>query len=175
MQGTIHLQTERLILRRYRPEDSDILYRELGCDPVMYEYSGWNPYATPQMAKGTTEKFIESYRDPHFYGWVIEADGCPVGTVGAYDYDEKDNAIEIGISIFRDSWGKGYATEAVSCVMHYLIEDEQIAVIRAWCAADNIGSMRAMEKSGMTRVRTEEKALVIGGETYDQYFYELRR
>ena len=33
--GTAELRTERLILRRYRLEDADDLYRFLGADPAM--------------------------------------------------------------------------------------------------------------------------------------------
>ena len=49
--GTAELRTERIILRRYRPEDAACLYQDFGSDPIMYQYSGWNPYATPEMAQ----------------------------------------------------------------------------------------------------------------------------
>ena len=51
--GTAELRTDRLVLRRYRPEDAASLYRNLGSDPAMYKYSGWNPYATLEMAQET--------------------------------------------------------------------------------------------------------------------------
>ena len=34
--GTAELRTDRLVLRRYRPEDADALYRHLGSDLAMY-------------------------------------------------------------------------------------------------------------------------------------------
>jgi len=36
-----------------------------------------------------------------------------IGNIGAYDYDSKKNQIEVGFSIERASWGKGYAAEAL--------------------------------------------------------------
>jgi len=59
------------------------------------------------------EIFIENYTDPHFYGWAIEREGRMIGNIGAYDYDSKKNQIEVGFSIERASWGKGYAAEAL--------------------------------------------------------------
>ena len=75
MLGTIQLKTERLVLRKHFPEDAVILFRDFGSDEAMYRYSGWNPYASLEMAENTVRKFMERYTDVHFYGWAIEKDG----------------------------------------------------------------------------------------------------
>ena len=108
--GTEEMRTKRLLLRGYRMDDAVILCRKLGNDPAMYEYSGWDPYQTEEMARETVDRFIA---DRDNYSWVIEHDGDPVGTIGAYDHDKDERVIEVGISIERGSWGKGYATEAL--------------------------------------------------------------
>ena len=77
-----------MILRRYRPEDADSLYQYLGTDPSMYAYSGWNPYATLEMAQETVRGFIASYDDEHVYSWIMDIDDVIVGTIGAYDYTD---------------------------------------------------------------------------------------
>ena len=92
--GTIQLKTERLILRRHCPEDAEILYQNFGTDPEMFKYSGWNPYATKEMAEETVREFIDSYQDEHFYGWAVEHEGRLIGTVGAYDFDPETGSIE---------------------------------------------------------------------------------
>lgn len=56
--GSAELWTEHLILRRYRPDDAEQLYAYFGTDPKMYQYSGWNPYATPEMTLETVHRFI---------------------------------------------------------------------------------------------------------------------
>ena len=61
MQGTKELRTERLFLRRYKPADAEILYHRFGTDPVMVRNSGWNPYASLEMAQETVERFIRDY------------------------------------------------------------------------------------------------------------------
>ena len=170
--GTVELWTERLILRRYRPEDADDLYRYLGTDPSMVQYSGWNPYATPEMAQETVRRFIDSYDDEHSYSWIMDTDDVIVGTIGAYDYT--GDQIEVGFSVVPGWQGRGLATEALKKVLEYLTENEGILCVIAWCAAENVGSKRVLEKAGMKLVRTEKDGLTVGDKVYDKLIYELR-
>ena len=170
--GTVQLKAERLLLRRHRPEDADVLYHSFGLDTEMFKYTGWNPYADEQMAMKTVKRFIDNYEDDHFYGWAVEHEGKLIGTVGAYDLDPEIRSIEIGCSIERKSWGKGFAGEAVKEVIIYLTEHEDMHNVRAWCAADNIGSRKVMEKAGMECVSVESGALEIDGCKHDKMNYE---
>jgi RimJ/RimL family protein N-acetyltransferase len=138
----------------------------------MYRYSGWNPYATPELAKETVRRFIGSYDDDRFYGWAIDFEDVLFGTIGAYDYE--DGRIEVGFSIVRACWGRGYATEALKAVLKYLTENEGISCVTAWCAEENTGSRRVLEKAGMRLVRTETDGLEVGDRVYDRLVFELR-
>ena len=168
----------RLILRRYTMEDAEPLYRLLGSDPAMSEYSGWNPYATLEMAQETVRRFIDSYDDEHSYSWVMDVDGVLVGTIGAYDYKcdpaGKCDQIEVGYSVVRAWQGRGLATAALTKVLEYLTENEGISCVTAWCAAENAGSRRVLEKSGMQLIRTEKDGITAGGKTYDKLIYEYK-
>ena len=170
--GTVELDSGRLTIRRYKQEDAQLLYEGLGRDEEMFRYTGWNPYATAEMAERTGRGFIDHYDDTHFYGWALESEGILVGTIGAYDYDPESNRIEVGISIIRSFWGHGYATEALIAVLKYLSENEKIAHVIAWCASDNLGSRKAMEKAGMKLIRTEAGGLEVEGKVYDKLIYE---
>ena len=171
--GTVELWTERLILRRYRSEDADDLYRYLGTEPAMYLYSGWNPYATPEMSQETVHRFIDSYDDEHAYSWVMDIDDVIVGTIGAYDYT--GDHIEVGFSVVPGWQGRGLATEALKKVLEYLTENEGILSVTAWCADENIGSQRVLEKAGMKLIGTEKDGLMVGDRVYDKLIYEYRR
>ena len=182
MNGTRELETGRLLLRRYRMDDAALLHQFFGIDEKMYEYSGWNPYATPEMAEGSVREFIESYEKSDdnvpFYGWAIELkkDSDPVfaGTVGAYDYDPEAGTAEVGLSVRRDLWGQGIAGESLKAVIEYLTREEKIPCIKAWCAVPNIGSKKAMEKAGMHLASTEPEALQVGDKVFDKMNYEYR-
>ncbi len=155
-------------------EDAAPLHEGFGIDPAMFEYSGWNPYATLGMAERTVADAIANYSDPHFYGWAIEHEGRLVGNIGAYDYDTEENAVEVGMSIEKPSWGRGFATEALEAVLRYLADDEKISTITAWCASDNIGSIRALVKAGMVEKGVEKNAITIGDSTFDKLWFEFR-
>ena len=170
--GTVDLWTGRMILRRYRPEDADDLHRYLGTDPAMYEYSGWNPYATLAMARETVQGFIDRYDDARTYSWVMDIDEVIVGTIGAYDY--KDDQIEVGFSVVPGWQGRGLATAALKKVLEYLTENEGIPCVTAWCAAENAGSRRVLEKAGMKLAGEEKDSLKVGGRIYDKLIYEYK-
>ncbi len=59
-------------------------------------------------------------------------------------------------------------------VLEYLMEKEGISCVTAWCAAENTGSWKAMEKAGMKHVRTEKKSLIVDSNVYDKMIYEYR-
>ena len=170
--GTVELWTDRLVLRRYRPDDAEDLHRYLGTDPAMARYSGWNPYATLEMARETVRGFVDGYADEHAYSWVMDVDDVIVGTIGAYDY--QDNQIEVGFSVVKGWQGRGLATEALKKVLEYLTENEGIGCVTAWCASENIGSRRVLEKSGMKLVREEKNGLEVGDRVYDRLIFEYR-
>ena len=170
MHGTAELLTDRLVLRRYRHEDADQLYRYFGSDPEMCRYSGWNPYPTLETAQDTVDRIIAGYDDEHSYSWIMDTDDVIVGTIGAYDFT--GSQIEVGFSV-REAWrGRGYATEALKKVLEYLTENEGIDKVTAWCASENTGSRTVLEKSGMRFVGTEKCGLTVGENVYDKLIYE---
>lgn len=171
--GTAEIRTERFILRRYRPEDAEQLYLYLGKDPDSYKYSGWNPYATLEAAQETVRRFIDSYNNEHVYSWVMDIDDVVTGTIGAYDYE--NGRMEVGFSVVRGWQGRGFATEALTKVLEYLTENEGISCVTAWSAAENAGSRRVLEKSGMKLVNIEKGGITVGDRVYDKLIYEYRQ
>ena len=170
--GTVELWTERMILRRYRPEDAEPLFQYFGTDPAMHAFADWNPYATMEMAKETVRGFIDSYDGDHIYSWIMDIDDVIVGTIGAYDF--KADRIEVGYSVAKGWQGRGLATEALKKVLAYLTENEGISCVRAWCAAENVGFRKVLEKAGMQLLCTEKNALSVGDRVYDKLTYEFR-
>ena len=71
--------------------------------------------------------------------------------------------------------GRGLATAALMKVLEYLTKNESIPCVTAWCAAENIGSQRVLEKAGMKLVRIEKDNLVVGVRVYNKVIYEYRR
>lgn len=54
------IRSGEITLRRCRLSDAQLLYEELGKDPAMRKYTGWNPYATPESAKAAVREIVDS-------------------------------------------------------------------------------------------------------------------
>lgn len=165
--GTAELWTERLILRRYRPEDAEPLYQSLGTDPEVIRYTDRNPFATPETARETVRRYISRRDDAHFYAWVMEYEDVPVGTIGAYN--DRDDHIEIGFHVVREWRGRGFAAEALTKVLEYLTGNEGIFCVSARCASENTGAQRTLEKAGMTPSGIERDGFAACGRLIYEY------
>ena len=60
-------------------------------------------------------------------------------------------------------------------MLRYLTENEDIGCVTAWCARENLGSSRVLEKAGMQLVRTEPGGVAVGDRRYDKLVYAIRR
>ena len=167
--GTAELWTENLILRRCRPEDAKQLYERFGNDPEMYRYTGWDPFASEEMAGESVRGIIGRYEDAHFYFWVMDVEDIVVGTIGAYD--DKCGQTGLGFSVGRKWLGRGFATEALKRVLEYLTENEGIPCVSACCAEENAAARRVLEKAGMSFLRTEKDGITVEGRVYDKRIY----
>ena len=102
---------------------------------------------------------------------MASVNGYPISHIVLKNNDQ----IEVGFSVVPAWQGKGYASEALTEVIKYLSENEGIPCIKAWCAAENIGSKRVLEKAGMTYVNTEKNGIEVNGKTYDKLNFEYRK
>jgi [ribosomal protein S5]-alanine N-acetyltransferase len=148
-QGVI-LETARLRLREFVPQDAEALLAVLG-DPVAMQY-----YPAAFDRKGV-EEWIERNRERYqsngygLWAMILKNSGELIGDCGCFlrDVDGRDD-IEIGYHVRRDLWGNGYATEAAAAYMHYAFTklgvDRVISLIRP----ENVQSIRVAEKNGMT-------------------------
>lgn len=171
--GTVTLQNETITLRRYSLDDAPIIHEKLGCDPDMTAHSGWNPYQSLKSTEFCLDEIIKEYdRENGDYSWIIEANGTPVGTIAAFRYNKADNSLNIGYSIFREHWGNGYASEALSLACQYLLDEEGIACLKAWSGVDNIGSNKVLLRAGFVEAEASEEDRSTGINKDDKIYFE---
>lgn len=163
------IERKKMNLRNCTIDDALILHKEIGCNPEMKRYTGWDPYGTLESTAGFITHVVNSTDD---YLWIIEKDGEAVGQIGAFDYNEEEQSIEIGYSIFQKYWGRGHALQAVAAACETLFSSGSIKSIKAWSARENLASAKALELNGFKATEIAESALNINGETFDQIFYE---
>ena len=90
--------------------------------------------------------------------FVIEKprDNTIVGCIGVRPVDLHDGttASEIGCWIGRDSWGHGYAIEAVEALLPYCFNELALDRVTASVDAENTASRRVLEKVGFRATDT---------------------
>jgi ribosomal-protein-alanine N-acetyltransferase len=96
----------------------------------------------------------QSVEQPETTGWhryVILAKGLSdatlIGCVGGFPKPE--GAVEIGYSILPEFQRRGFATEAVGALVHWLMRDEQVLSITAQAAIDKQESIKVMQRCGL--------------------------
>jgi ribosomal-protein-alanine N-acetyltransferase len=147
-QGVI-LETERLRLREFVPQDADALAAVLG-DPVAMQY-----YPAPFDRKEVEEwigRNIQRYRREGYGLWamLLKDSGDLIGDCGcALQEVEGRNEVEVGYHVRRDLWSKGYATEAALACMEYAFVRLGATRVISMIRPKNLQSRRVAEKNGM--------------------------
>lgn len=67
--GTVTLETERLILRRFAPDDAEAMYYNWGSDAQVARFKGWEPHQSIKEAK--KDMIGMSEYDERTYRWAI--------------------------------------------------------------------------------------------------------
>lgn len=66
----------------------------------------------------------------------------------------EDGEIEIGYSLHKNYWGRGYATEALNALLNWAKKNINKQYILAFAPISHIASQRVMEKCGMILYKT---------------------
>jgi [ribosomal protein S5]-alanine N-acetyltransferase len=121
------------------------------CDiPANWPPEHWEPHVYVFLLNQLAEH-------PEQLGWPRYVSfGSPdgrrtlIGTLGAFTKADKRSECEIGYGILPQYEGRGFATEAAMALIDYLGADEQLTSVIAHTFPSLAGSIRVMEKCGLT-------------------------
>lgn len=144
------IETERLILRRYKETDIDAIY-DIITDKRLSTYIKF-PELTKELELECIKEWIEEADDSKYERWVIERkeDGAIVGNIDVNTVVKKHNYCNVGYTIRYVYWGNGYAAEALKAVSDYLL-DSGYYLVECSCNELNKQSSRVMEKAGFKK------------------------
>lgn len=152
----IIIETNRLVLRTFTTGDASLIY-ELNLDPDVTQYTG-DPVRDEQHGLEILEKVILPQYALYNHGrWaVLIKPGLEfIGWCGLKTRPERNFEIDLGYRFFKHTWGKGYATEAAFATLKYGFETLRLKRIVGRAMPANIGSLRVLEKCGMTYIGDE--------------------
>jgi len=140
----LRLQTPRVVLREPEPGDLSFLVA-LRTDPDVRRYLGG---ALADDAAAALAQLNLSRPDGFF---VVERrdEGVPVGVVLLH---EGHGGTEVSYQFAPDSWGRGFAAEAVGCVVDHAFAAEGIDELLAVTQVANGRSRRLLDRLGFTPV-----------------------
>lgn len=126
--GTNSIETIRLILRRFRPEDAYDMYNNWASDKDTLKFVSWGPHTDINVTYRRILSWVESYKQPNIYYWAIylKSDKQVIGSISVEISNDRDESCEIGYCIGRKYWGREIVLEALRAVMHYLFYEVDI-------------------------------------------------
>ena len=166
----VQLETPRLLLRMWRESDVHA-YAEMCADPDVMRYltgETWN-----RMQTWRHIAFLIGHWNLRGYGhWAVEekATGAFVGRIGflnPIDYP----GFELGWTLAKHHWGKGYATEGSRRALDYAFDELKQPHVISLINRENTKSVDVALRLGASY---EEEAVVMG-ERVDVYGIHQRQ
>lgn len=149
--GTIALETDRLLLRRFVPEDIEQSFHNWASDVNSSTYFACYPHREIADTEKMLSDWMKSYEDNCTYIWAIEAkeDKTVIGNITANASYPSLEMCEIGYILGSAWWNKGYAREALEEVLNYLFLHEGFYLVEAKYNITNTASGKLLNKVGM--------------------------
>lgn len=148
-------ETERLMIRRYTPEDLDELI-EMRSDPDVYRYLGGLERQNPVEITKRLKFYIDCYEKFGFgmCAMIWKETGENIGGSGLQPLEDTGE-IEVGYSLKKQFWRMGIGYECAHAWLKHGFETVGLERIVAVADEANVGSWRIMEKCGMTFEKME--------------------
>ncbi|MGE7954417.1 GNAT family N-acetyltransferase [Lysinibacillus xylanilyticus] len=170
------LNTDRLMLRELKINDAQAI---LNCfsNPDVLRHYGQNPLTSLDQVKHIINHFSKNYDEKRGIKWGIELKGQEgiIGTIGFQEWSTEHRRAEISYALFPESWGKGYAMEAVNRVISFGFQEMNLVRIGAIVFTENDASNKLLTKVGFEKEGILKKYMHQNQVPYDTYIYSLIR
>ena len=141
------LETERLKLRRFSPDDWMDLYEYLSLEEVV-RFEPYDVFTKEQCQK----EAINRSKQKAFWAVCLKDDDKLIGNVYFNQQKPKDFLTwEIGYVFNPSYYGKGYATESCKRILEYGFKRLKARRIVAMCNPENAPSWQLLERLNMRR------------------------
>jgi RimJ/RimL family protein N-acetyltransferase len=163
------LETQRLLLRRFQPQDWQMVHEYMS-SPAVTAYLPEGQFSQDQARELVTEggsDFDESI------AVMLKEENALIGHMIFHPWFAQ-HTYEIGWVLHTRYHNQGFATEAAIALLKYGFEKMKLHRIIATCQPENIPSVRVMEKLGLRREGYFQKCIHLGDDRWwDEYFYAM--
>ena len=175
--GTLPLETDRLILRRFAVDDAEAMYRNWCSDAEVTKFLTWPPHKSVEVSRRVLSGWVESYARENYYQWAVvpKALGEPIGSIAAVGMNEDTEMVHIGYCIGRAWWHQGYTTEALRALIGFFFDTVGVNRIEAQHDPRNPHSGMVMQRCGLKYEGTLRQAVRSNQGVCDACWYALLR
>ena len=165
---------EKIILQELGVDDAQALL-QINIDNKEY-FENWMPLkpdASYYSLQGQLDKIESIYQkskndECYSFGIFLEESKTLIGNVSFYFVQRGPHqSCMVGYQIAEKYTGKGYATKAVSLSLEIAFKKLHFHRVRAEAQPENKGSIRVLEKAGLTREGYARKNLKVNDEWRD--------
>ena len=173
--GFTRIESERLILRRFRDSDLApfVAYRN---DPEVARYQSWYSFDEREARAFIREMGSAQPGVPgEWFQFAVESkeSGNLVGDCALQVDGQEPYRAEIGFTLAREHQGRGFASEAVSRLLDFAFEELGLHRIVAIADCRNKPSWALLERIGMRREGHFLDSVWFKGEWSDEYLYAV--
>ncbi len=149
MKETGTIESRRLILRPWSPDDAEDLYAYAQSD-LVGPNAGWRPHRSITESRATIENMLMK---AGIFAITLKEGGEVIGSLGLHSSDISKRypevaALEVGYVLSPDYWGNGYMPEAVTAAADYAFQHYGLDGLYCCYFDFNYRSKRVIEKSG---------------------------
>ena len=166
----MYFRTNRLEIRPIDPADKDYVIDLLTDETVGKTYM-LPEYKCREEAAPLFQRLVQMSREDGRYVAGVYLDGRFIGMMNETEIQGKQ--IEMGYAYLPAYYNRGFATEAFSGAICYLL-DRGFETVLAGAFAENPASLRVMEKCGMTRQSYTDE-LEYRGLTHTCIYYAITK
>ena len=170
------LESEHLLYRRFKPDDFPIVYDWLG-DMDNMKYRRGEPRTeaeTHEYLKWAISNAEAEDCTNFEYAVVLKSDASLIGAATLMHLPDDP---EIGWTLHRDYWKRGYGTEIGKTMLRFGFDILDLRRIIAGCNAENRGSYRIMEIIGMRReahfIKAQHGGSALNNKWCDRFQYAI--
>lgn len=168
------LETERLLLEKLRPENTDDMY-EYASDSAVTKYLLWSPHLNLYETRGFIDYAKHKYKTGEFFDWGLNLkdSGKFIGTVGFTTIDPDNERAELGYVLSPKYWHMGLMSEALNRVIRFAFDDCDFRRLELKIMSGNENSKRIAAKLGFLYEGTLRQYMIIKGKPEDVCIYSL--
>lgn len=168
--------TNRLHIRPVKLEDKKPMFKYRS-DPETNKYLSLIPESEEDIAEFIQKTSCNIDIPGTWFQFVLieQNSNLLIGDIGIHflDTDSENSQVEIGYTLDKQFHGKGYATEALTAVIDFLITGLHKKRITASIDPTNVDSIRLIERLGFRKEAHLEKSLFFQGKWVDDVIYAL--